>query len=342
MGKLPTNANVRQRRSAVDDQASVARSGPTGAITTLDALHAEAARLDLSPGWIAREQPIFWSEPRSQFVPAHWRYVDVRAALDVAGRLIDMAMAERRILALRNPFPANNFATTRTLSCAYQMMLPGERASTHRHASHALRVILDAKRSYSIVDGVRMPMETGDIVLTPGGSWHGHGHDGDAPACWLDGLDIPLTHLLEPMYFEPYPDRFEAAHTVVETSPYRFSSSDIARALDASSPEPEGLAGSRIALAAPEMKPLGLSVERLAAGGTTRAQRATASRCFVVMQGSGTSKVGDKSFAWSRGDTIAVPGWVWFEHAARNDAQLFCLSDEPLMRFAGYFRRETA
>ena len=326
----------------MDDAANLARQLPAATVATLDALNAEAARLELSPGWIAREQPIFWPEPKSQFVAAHWRYGDVRATLDAAGRLVDMALAERRILALRNPHPGNNFATTRTLSCSYQLMLPGERAATHRHASHALRVILDARSSYSIVDGIRMPMETGDIVLTPGGCWHGHGHEGDDPAYWLDGLDIPLTHLLEPMFFEPHPARFQPAHSVVDASPFRFSRTDIARALDRAAPDQDGLSGPRITLAAPQMKPMGLTVERLGIGQSTRRQRSTASRCFVVMQGTGTSNVGDRTFAWSRGDTIAVPAWVWFEHTAARDAQLFGLSDEPLMQFAGYFRHEAA
>src|SRR5262245_19804330 len=202
-------------------------SSPVINAATLGELERCAVSLELSPGWITREQPIFWAAPRSDFLPAHWRYAEARAALEAAARLVDLSMAERRILALRNPFQHNNFATTRTLSYAYQLMLPGEVASTHRHASHALRVMLDARGTYSIVDGVRMPMETGDVVLTPGGCWHGHGHEGDEPACWLDGLDIPLTHLLEPMFFEPHPDRIQPARVCAETSPYRFSADAI-------------------------------------------------------------------------------------------------------------------
>ncbi len=310
--------------------------------TTLAELEATAARLELSPGWIERKQPIFWAAPRSDFKPAHWHYSQARAALQDAAGLVDLSMAERRILALRNPFPGNNFATTRTLSCAYQLMLPGEVASTHRHASHALRVMLDARGTYSIVDGVKMPMETGDIVLTPGGFWHGHGHGGDSPACWLDGLDIPLTHLLEPMYFEPYPDRFQPARVEASSSPYRFAAADIARRLDLAAPDPEGRHGPCIGLEARDMGSMGLTVERLAAGLKTRRQRSTASRCFVVMAGSGTSIVGDQTFAWNRGDTIAVPTWIWYEHKAEDDAQLFCLSDEPVMKMCNYFRHEAA
>ncbi len=310
--------------------------------TNLADLEHAAERLDFSPGWITRDQPIFWPEPVSVFQPAHWAYRQARSALEQAAKLVDMSLAERRILALRNPFPGNNFATTRTLSCSYQLMLPGERAKTHRHASHALRVILDARGTYSIVDGVRMPMETGDVVLTPGGCWHGHGHDGAAPACWLDGLDIPLTHLLEPMYFEPHPDRFQPAHTVTQTSPYRFQAHDIARGLDRATASADGLSGARIELPAPEMAPIGLSVERLAGGLQTRAQRSTASRCFAVMAGRGHSTVGGQRFDWQLGDVIAVPAWVWYHHAADTDCQLFCLSDEPLMRMCRYYRHEAA
>jgi gentisate 1,2-dioxygenase len=309
---------------------------------TLDELERHAARLEMSPGWIDRAQPIFWAAPRSEHVPAHWRFEAARAALMDAARLVDLAKAERRILALRNPHPGNNFATTRTLSCSYQLMLPGEVASTHRHASHALRVMLDARGTYSVVDGVRMPMETGDIVLTPGGAWHGHGHEGEAPACWLDGLDIPLTHLLEPMYFEPYPERYQQATSQTEVSPYRYSAADIARRLDHTRADPEGLSGPRIGLEATGMPSMGLSMERLAAGSATRRQRSTASRCFVVMKGAGVSVVGDRRFAWSVGDCIAVPTWAWYEHRATEDAELFGLSDEPVMRMCNYWRHEAA
>jgi len=319
--------------------ATAARSEPVKSLADLER-HAEA--LDTSPGWIKREQPIFWGEPRSEFVPAHWAYAPLRAALEEAARLVDLSLAERRILALRNPFPSNNFATTRTLSCSYQLMLPGEIASTHRHASHALRVMIDARGTYSIVDGVRMPMETGDVVLTPGGCWHGHGHDGDAPACWLDGLDIPLTHLLEPMYFAPHPERHMPAVARKEISPYRFCASDIARQFDMAVADPDGLAGPRIVLPAPEMPSMGLAVERLATGMRTRLQRSTASRCFVVMQGTGTSDVGPARFDWRAGDTIAVPTWTWYEHRATADSQLFELSDEPVMRMCNYWRHEAA
>jgi gentisate 1,2-dioxygenase len=313
---------------------------PGKAIASLDALYAEADRLDVTPGWVKRERPILWREPHSQFVPAHWSYREIHDALAAAGSLVDVALAERRNLVLRNPCPGNNFATTATFACAYQMILPGEKAPTHRHSPHALRVIIDAKGAYSVVDGEKTPMDTGDVVLTPGWCWHGHGHDGDEPAYWFDGLDVPAVHSLEPMFYEEHPDKHEKVARVAAASPYRFSRADMARRLDTAVPDRDGLHGPRITLDAPQMPTMRLTMERLAAGQKTRRQRSTANRVFVVVEGTGETIVEGKPMAWRAGDTLAVPTWMRFEHAAASDAVLFAMSDEPLMRFAKYYRVE--
>ena len=296
--------------------------------------------MNFTPGWIPRNKPILWAEPRPQFVPAHWSYEDAKAGLDAAGRLIDVTLAERRNLVMRNPAPIAGFETSRTLVAAYQMILPGEHAPSHRHSSHALRVIIDGKGSYSIVDGEKTPMETGDVVLTPGWCWHGHGHDGDRPAYWFDGLDVPLTHLLEPMFFEEHPQTYQKVERVAQTSPYRFKREDIARRLDAAEADPEGFHGPRVTLEAPTMPSMSLVMERLASGARTRRYRTTANTIFHVVEGAGESTVGDQRFVWSRGDTFVAPGWHPIGHRATSDAQLFVLSDEPLLRFSNYYRFE--
>ena len=137
-------------------------------LPTLDALQAAIDARNMTPGWIKRPKPILWKEMRSEFVPAHWRYTEAKAAMQAAGRLIGTDLAERRNFVMRNPIPGNEIATLRTLVCAYQSIMPGEKARSHRHAPHALRVILDSRGSYSTVQGEKTPMETGDIVLTPG------------------------------------------------------------------------------------------------------------------------------------------------------------------------------
>jgi gentisate 1,2-dioxygenase len=335
MGATPSMKDRTMNKRVVDD-VTPRRAG----FESLEDLYREAERLDVTPGWVSREKPIFWKEPRTDFVPAHWEYQPIKDALTSAGSLVDVALAERRNLVLRNPFPGNGFATARTLVCAYQMILPGEIAPSHRHSAHALRVILEAKGSYSVVNGVKTPMETGDVVLTPGGSWHGHGHEGAEPAYWLDGLDIPSVHLLEPMFFEPHPDHYEEVTSVAATSPYRYSRESILKALDQAKDNPEEGTGPRIALEAADMPAMGLTVEKLQSGNQTRSRRSTANRIFVAMEGAGQSKVGERVFSWTRGDTFVVPTWVSYSHRVESDALLFCLSDEPLMRFLKCYRTE--
>lgn len=311
----------------------------TGAATMED-LYARAEKLDVTPGWVKRDKPIFWKEPRTSFVPVRWSYADIRAALEMANDVVPMELAERRNLVLRNPFPGNNFETTRSFACAYQAILPGEMAPSHRHAAHALRVILDAKGTFSVVDGQKTPMESGDVVLTPGGCWHGHGHEGDDPAFWLDGLDIPLTHLLEPMFIEDHPQGFEPVTSVAQTSRFRFSADDIARGLDTAPVSDRGIYGRRITLETPDMPDMGLTVQRLESGSRTRRSRSTANRVFVIMSGSGRTTVGEKVLDWQRGDTLVAPIWHHYAHEASADSVIFELSDEPLMRFTRYYREE--
>src|ERR1051325_1101004 len=135
-------------------------------VSSLDLFYKEGERLNVTPGWIKRQTPILWREAKSRYVPAHWKYQDMKAALDAASRLIDVSLAERRNLVMRNPFPGNNYATADTLVLAYQMILPGELARSHRHSSHALRIIIEGKGSFSVVNGEKIWMETGDVVLT--------------------------------------------------------------------------------------------------------------------------------------------------------------------------------
>lgn len=311
-------------------------------VSTLEQLYNELNGMAMTPGWIPRKQPILWAEPDTAFRPTHWKYSEVKPALDAAGRLINTELAERRNLAMRNPADPNGIATTRTLVSAYQMILPGEKARSHRHAPHALRVIIDAKGAFSTVQGEKTPMETGDIVLTPGWYWHGHGHDGDRPAYWYDGLDVPLNQLLEPMFYEEHPDGFEAVEKVSTDSPFRFTWDGTQQALDRAEADPEGVHGRRIQLDSSTMPTMGLFVHRFDSGETTRKYRTTANAVFCVMQGKGRTTVDGEVMAWERGDTFCAPCWKWVEHRADSDAVVFAMNDEPLQRFAKFYRFEVA
>jgi gentisate 1,2-dioxygenase len=320
---------------AISDRIQAIRNVPN-----LEALYEETGKMSSTPGWLRRDETAPAGKQQSDYVPAHWRYDLCRAALDAAGRLIDVSLAERRNLVMCNPIPGKGIMTTKTLVSAYQMILPGEKAPSHRHTAHALRVIIEARGSYSTVDGEKTPMETGDVVLTPGWCWHEHGHDGDEPAYWFDGLDVPLVRGLENMFYEDNEVRFDPSPKEVTTSPYRFSRADIAKRLDKAIADNEGFHGPRITLEAPTMPTMLLTVERLASGAKTRRQRSTTNQIFCVMEGSGETIAGDTRIAWQRGDNFCVPTWTKVEHRATTDAQLFCMSDEPLMKFARFYKFE--
>jgi gentisate 1,2-dioxygenase len=81
-----------------------------------------------------------------------------------------------------------------------QLLLPGEWAPSHRHTPNAVRMVVEGEGAWTTVDGERCPMSRGDLILTPTGLWHEHGHDGDAPVIWLDVLDLPLMYYLEVSY----------------------------------------------------------------------------------------------------------------------------------------------
>jgi gentisate 1,2-dioxygenase len=306
-------------------------------LPTLDAFYRQMDAMDFIPGWLERQRSAGAVGP---FRPAHWSYDAAKAAMDAAGRLINTELAERRNLVMRNP---NGFPyTSRTMTSAYQMIKPGEAARSHRHTPHALRVIIESRGSYSIVNGEKTPMETGDVVLTPGWYWHGHGHDGDEPAYWFDGLDVPLALGLDVMRFEDFPGGYEPVTSTPAASPMRFPWDDTQRLLDAAVPDPEGYYGRRIRLDAPSMPTTALYVQRWEAGFATRAFRATHNQVFSVMAGAGVSAIADEEFRWARGDTFVVPGWAWSLHRAERDAVLFSMTDEPLMQLCRYDRFEGA
>lgn len=299
---------------------------------SLAQLYALLKPLSTGPGW-NKPTPSLWDEPRKTFVPFHWRYVQAKSALTAAGRLINTELAERRNLILFNPIPGNDYATTRTLLAAYQMILPEEKARSHRHTPNALRLIVDAEEgAYTIVDGVKLMMRPGDVLLTPNWCWHGHGNESPAPAFWIDFLDTPLIHALEPMFFEPHPEVYEPMTATTTQSPMRFGWEDTLRRLSAVSKTPSGSYATQIELGAPAMATISLHMMLLQSGVGTEPHRTTANNIYAVAQGCGTSVVDGQNFAWSRGDVIAVPSWRPHSHCADEDSILLRVSDEPVLQ----------
>jgi len=323
----------------VPSREELARSG------TLEELYGKLDHIGIAPGW-AKATPSLWAEPRKNFAPALWKYEQARGALDAAGRLINTALAERRNLILFNPAASNSYGTVRTLVAAYQMIMPGEWARSHRHTPNALRLILDSDPgTYTEVDGVKIAMEPGDVLLTPNWSSHGHGNDSRSCAYWLDFLDVPLVQLLEPMFFEPAEEEGEHGAAATSTpptkdSPFVFPLSETLKRLDSAAQTPAGQFGTEVELGAPAMDTIGLHMMRLAPRVKTAPYRTTANNIYAVVRGTGTTTIDGEHFDWRRGDVIAAPAWRPHSHEAGEEALLLRVTDEPVMQRLGLHRVE--
>jgi gentisate 1,2-dioxygenase len=51
----------------------------------------------------------------------------------------------------------------------------------------------------------------------------------------------------------------------------------------------------------------------------------------VVFSGRGRTVIDGMTFSWGRGDTLAIPSWCAVDHEAVETAQLFVLSDAPVI-----------
>lgn len=311
-------------------------------ITSLDELYSSFDQLSVEGGW-HRKREALWAEPHKNFVPFIWHYRDIKPVLDAAGPLVDHAMADRRNVTLTNPIEGNTYATVRTLVGAYQMIRPGEVAKAHRHTPAALRIILEGEGTCTVVEGKRVEMRPGDVLLTPSFLWHEHAYDGlpSADCYWVDVLDVPLVHLLEPMFFERHATGTQEDPEDLAEAPIAFRHEDTMARLDAAGPCEHGMAEREVELGQPAMPTIALHVQRMSAGFRSPTVRTTANSIFTVLGGSGVTTVDGDELEWSTGDVFAVPCWRPYFHEVRTDAHLVRASDEPVMSSLGLLRRIT-
>ena len=305
---------------------------------SLDDLYPVFAARHFTAGWHKKRRSL-WKEPATEFRPMRWRYSEAMLALDRAGKWIGTDLAERRNLLMFNPVGDNDYASTRTLVAAYQMIKPGEHARAHRHSPNALRLVVDAHPGlYTVVNGEKLPMNPGDVLLTPGGCWHSHYNEGTRSAYWIDVLDVPLVHLLEPMFYEEFPGGFQPTDSEPNESPFCYPLSWVVTQLEKD--DDLGSAVRKLVLPSREHIPtMELSYLSFRAGASTDPDRTTVNRVFAVVRGSGKITVDNVQFEWQRGDVFVVPAWATWTVVAAEDSLLFQVSDEPVQRMLGFFRR---
>lgn len=331
--------------------------------------YADLEGLQMGPLWAVLCRTLT-REPPKRETPQIWRWADVRPQLLRAGELVTTEEAERRVLMFLNPGNPARIGATATLYAAMQLLLPGESARAHRHSPAAIRFIVEGNGAFTCVDGEKVSMLPGDLVLTPPQVWHDHGNEGDEPVMWLDGLDIPLLLSLQCMFFEEYegttqpammpPQRSEKlygqclfpvgeeaaakSHSPVWT--YRWSVAREALSALQKSSEADACDGHLLKYVNPVtggevLATMGCRLQLLTAGRMTRPHRHTASAVYHVAEGRGRSILAGETFEWAQGDTFAVPIWCPHQHlAVDQDAVLFSLTDEPVLRAVGQYREE--
>ena len=102
------------------------------------------AKHDMTPLWTVMSS-LIPDEPVTRCVPAVWHFDDVKSLVMELGGLISAEEAKRRVLILENPALRGEARVTNTLFAGIQMIMPGEIAPAHRHASSAIRFVLDGE-----------------------------------------------------------------------------------------------------------------------------------------------------------------------------------------------------
>jgi gentisate 1,2-dioxygenase len=307
---------------------------------SLETLFQEAVVEHAEPLWpkLGELSPPF---PTPKATPYLWSYERLRPFCERAARLVGTELAERRVFMLVNPTMKPPH-TTDTLYAGLQTILPGETARAHRHTPFALRFIIEGERGFTAVEGEKVMMERGDMVLTPSWEWHDHGNEGDRPMIWMDGLDLPLWQMLPGNFTEHFGELRYPSELYRDASNRKYPWAEMQAKLDAA---PGATAEERYRLrtnGAEIAATCGASALRIDAGAATAPLRESASAIMHVYEGTGRSIVGETVLEWKQGDTFAVPAWtrVVHENAGSGRAYLFRFDDRPLMTALAAYRAD--
>ncbi|HEY8578967.1 MAG TPA: cupin domain-containing protein [Beijerinckiaceae bacterium] len=313
-----------------------------------------------------------------------WReispYLEKIAGIAASADVPPIEFADRQQFLLTNPGLGGRLQIAAALRCAVSIYNPGDVAPAHLHSPNASRTILSENGGYTNVEGERCPAARGDVILTPNGTWHDHGNDGDKPVTWIDTLDWPVLEFLDLIWLDEDMPGAEGNHrmqkaTVPEgysqalysrgglvptfvphargvsrdTSPYiHFRGADIRAALQALRRE-DGDAYEGVPLAmvnpvtgGPLFPTIGYGAQMIRAGEETRLKRETATTVYVAMQGRGQTEVAGQVFDWEENDIFVVPNFLWRRHraAAGADAILYTMTDAPLVERIGQYRAQ--
>ena len=282
-----------------------------------------------------------------------------------AGELTPIEKAERRVLVMANPgHGLDKMQASSAIYLGMQLLLPGEWAPSHRHTPNAVRMIVEGEGAYTTVDGQKCPMSRGDLILTPTGLWHEHGHDGTDPVIWLDVLDLPLMYYMEVSYHingdrqNVLPGQGERQYVragLVPTQMFERSSNpypmlrypwlEAKAALLSIAHDNPALEQVQVAYVNPETgrdveNVLGFYALMLRPAQTLRLPARSPSQVFHVIEGGVQASVAGKTFALAEADTCCAPGYeaVTLKNLRADQPSFVFVADEsPLHRKLGVY-----
>ena len=337
-----------------------------GRLEDLPADYVESLRqLNLVPLWPSLRAVLPPGKPRPNTRATAWSYETLRPLLLKAGELTPIEKAERRVLVLANPgHGLEKMQASAAMYLGMQLLLPGEWAPSHRHTPNAVRMIVEGEGAYTTVDGQKCPMSRGDLILTPTGLWHEHGHDGDAPVVWLDVLDLPLVYYMEASYHVDGPRQTVkpgsseggyARGGVLPTPVFarstqaypmlRYPWAQTRAALEALAAQPHGPDAVQVTYVNPEtgahaQNILGYYALMLRPGQTLTLPVRSPAMVFHVIEGAADVKVADQAFTLAEADTCCAPGYTAAtlrNRSAHAPSFLFIADETPLHQKLGVF-----
>jgi gentisate 1,2-dioxygenase len=326
---------------------------------------ADMRKVNLVPLWPSLRGVLPPLKPKPQTQATMWAYADIKPLLLKAGEITPIEKAERRVLVLANPgHGLEKMQASAAMYLGMQLLLPGEWAPSHRHTPNAVRMIVEGEGAYTTVDGEKCSMSRGDLILTPTGLWHEHGHDGTDPVVWLDVLDLPLVYYMEASYHingerQPIkPDRgdrayagggllptqvFERSHKAYPMLRYPWQEARKAlQTLALDRPDQDCI---QITYVNPETGDdaeniLGFYALMLRPGQTLSMPARSPACVFHVIEGGADVQIEEHHFALSEADTCCAPGYTPVQltnHSTDRPTFLFIADESPLHRKLGVY-----
>ena len=337
-----------------------------GRLEDLPADYREAlTQQNLVPLWPSLRGVLPPTKPQPRTRATAWSYQAIKPLLLQAGALTPIEKAERRVLVLANPgHGLDKMQASAAMYLGMQLLLPGEWAPSHRHTPNAVRMIVEGEGAYTTVNGEKCPMRRGDLILTPTGLWHEHGHNGTEPVIWLDVLDLPLVYYMEASYhvdgerqtLQPgCGDATYAAGGMVPTKMFersgkaypmlRYPWVEARAALVTLAADQPALQAVQLTYVNPEtgadaQNILGFYALMLRPGQLLTLPVRSPAMVFHVIEGGAEVTVETQSFTLLEADTCCAPGYsaVSLRNASSDQPAFIFIADEsPLHRKLGVF-----